>query len=153
MECYATHSRLSREGRKMLFFIEPSFPLGTPLSLCYFLYFLYSFFSFSYLRACTLAISACTCYIVSEFRVIFIFGNHEPLKRPACNPFTHRYFWDWFLKISTFSPWNLPNMTEYNAIQNNMFWGKTWLEVDKECINASSTKQIKESINKLSTLS
>ena len=114
MECYATHSRLLREGRKMLFFIEPSFPLGTPLSLCYF----YNLFSFSYLHACTLAISACTCYIVSEFRVIFIFGNHEPLKRPACNPFTCRYFGDWDLKISTFSPWNLPNITKYNATQN-----------------------------------
>ena len=36
MECYATHSQLWRESKNLWFFIEPSFPLGAPLSLCYF---------------------------------------------------------------------------------------------------------------------
>ena len=49
---------------------------------------------------------------------IFTFGNHVLLSKPVCNPFTLRYFGDWVPKILTFSPWKMPNMTEYNATQN-----------------------------------
>ena len=30
------------------------------------------------------------------------------------------YFWDWVTKILSFSPWKMPNMTEYNATQNSL---------------------------------
>ena len=54
--------------------------------------------------------------MISSF--IFTFGNQILLRKPVCNPFTHRYFGDWIPKILTCSPWKMPKMTEYNATQN-----------------------------------
>ena len=50
---------------------------------------------------------------------IFTFGNHELLKGPVCNPFTHTYFGDWVPKIPTFRPQNCqiwPNTTQLRTM-------------------------------------